>query len=106
VQVGEVADVVDEHRTAVAARRRPAVDAGREHEVVEDALAATREEIEQTGLAVRALEDVGLVDRDHRLPAALGGERVSRPGRFLLLGEELLVSHLPLGSDTIGGRFI
>ena len=96
MQVGEVTHVVDEHSNS--RRSRPTATRGRRgvHEVVEDELAAALEQIEQPGLAVRALEDVSFVDVDHRLPAALGGERVSRPRRFLLLDEELLVSHLPL----------
>jgi hypothetical protein len=44
VQMGKVADLVDEHRTAAAAHRRPAVDPRGEHEVVDDQLAAPVEQ--------------------------------------------------------------
>jgi len=47
VQVGEVADLGDEHRAAVAAR----VLERAEHEVVEEQLRAALEEIEQRGHA-------------------------------------------------------
>src|SRR5688572_9200163 len=92
-----MADLVDDHRTARAARIRPALDAGGEHEVVDDELAAAFEQIEQARLAVGALEDIVLVDEDHRLPTALGGQLVSRPRGLLLLDEELVMGKLPLG---------
>jgi hypothetical protein len=95
-KVGEVADVVDEQRAALAARRRPAVHAGGEHEVVDDELAASVEQVAEARLAAGALEDVVLVDADHGLPASLGGQRVAGPGRPLLLGEQLFVSNPPL----------
>src|SRR5262249_60672928 len=92
MQVGEMADLVDEHRAAVAAcvLIRP------EHEVVEEQLSATLEDFEQRGLAVRTVEDVALVDSDHRQRATLGRERVSCPGGFLLLRKECGTCGLPL----------
>src|SRR5437763_384492 len=92
VQVREVADLVDEHRAAVAARVlvRP------EHEVVEEQLTASLEEVGQARLSVRAVEDVVLVDPDSRQPAALGGERVACPGGFLFLGKKRVVRCLPV----------
>ena len=91
MQVGEVADLVDEHRATVAARIlvRP------EHEVVEEQLRATLEEVEQAGLAVGSLERVVLVDQHPWQAATLGGECVSRPGCFLFLGKERLACCLP-----------
>src|SRR5205814_179236 len=91
VQVGEVADLVDEHRAAVAARVlvRP------EHEVVDEQLPAPLEEVEQARLAGGTVEDVGLVDPDHWQPAALGRERVSCLGGVLFLGKERLPRCLP-----------
>jgi hypothetical protein len=81
--VGEVADLVDEHGAAVAARLlvRP------EHEVVEEQLPTALEEVHQGRLAGRAVEDVVLVHPDPRQPATLGGERVACPGGLLLLGK-------------------
>jgi len=64
----------------------------------DDELAAAVEEVEQTGLAVRALEDVVLVDLDHRQSAALRVERVASPGELLLLGQELLAGSQPFVS--------
>src|SRR5207247_8509071 len=61
-EMREVSDVVDEHRAAWAAGRRPSFHAGGEHEVVKDELAASVEQIEETNLAIGALEDVILVN--------------------------------------------
>jgi hypothetical protein len=97
VEKGKVADVVDDHRTAVAARRRPAVNSGGKHEVVQDELASAIEEIQQARLAVRAVEDVVLVDLNHGQPTALGGQGVTRPGGLLFPGEQVLADCLPLG---------
>src|SRR6266545_5416329 len=58
IGVGEVADLVDEHRAAVAAN----VMVRAEHEVVEEQLPAALEEVEQRGLARRPIEDVVLLD--------------------------------------------
>ena len=78
-----MADLVDEHGAAVAARLlvRP------EHEVVEKQLPAALEEVEQGCLAGRAVEHVVAVDPNPRQPATLGGERVACPGGLLLLDE-------------------
>jgi hypothetical protein len=73
VEMGDMADLVDEHRAAGAARRGPALYVRREHEVVEDELLAAIEQVAQACLALRTLEDVVLLDSDHRLPATLGG---------------------------------
>src|SRR5437899_12233274 len=86
-----MADLVDEHRAAVAARRL----AGAEHEVVEDELTAPLEEVDEARFAVRALKRVVPFDPDHRQAAALGGARVSRPGRLLFLRTQLLESGFP-----------
>jgi hypothetical protein len=91
--MGEVADLVDDHRAAVAAL----VLVGTEHEVVDDQLASALEQIEQARLAVRALEDVVLLDPDPREPPALCSQRISSMSSFLFLGEQLFVGCLPLG---------
>ena len=51
-----------------------------EHEVVDHQLTANLEQAGQARQAVRALEDVFLVDLDHRQLAALGVQRVPLPG--------------------------
>src|SRR5256886_6797362 len=91
MQVGEVADLVDEHRAPVAA----GVLVRAEHEVIEEQLPAPFEEIEQLGLAFRPDEDVLLLDVRPRKPAALGGERVPRARGFLLLDEQRVPRRLP-----------
>src|SRR5215216_2555194 len=63
-----------------------------------DELAAPLEEVEQAGLAVRTLEDVLLLDPDHRQPAPFGVQRVPLPGEFLLLGQQFLAGSEPLVS--------
>src|SRR5918996_6493321 len=95
-----MADLVDEHRAAIAALVlvRP------EHEVVEEQLPAPLEEVEQARRAVPAVEDVVLIDPDHRQTATLGGECVSCPGGFLFLGKEGLPRCLPLRLGDDGGK--
>jgi hypothetical protein len=90
--MSDLADLVDEHRAPVASR----VLIRAEHEVVEEQLSAPLEQLRQRGLAGRTVEDVVLVDADHRQPSALGRERVPRPGGVLFLGKELLIRCLPL----------
>src|SRR5262245_4454876 len=93
----EMPDLVDEHRAAVTARIRPAMGTWPEHEVVKDQPAPVLEQIEELGLAVRALEHVILVDPDHRLPPALRRQGIPRPRRRLLLGHQGFVRSLPFG---------
>jgi hypothetical protein len=56
--------------------------------VADDQLAATLEQVEQARPPGRTLEDVVLVDLDHRQHAALGVERVAPAGQLLLLDEQ------------------
>ena len=95
-----MADLVDEHRTAVAARIlvRP------EHEVVEEQLRPPLEQVEQRRLALRTVEGVVLVDPNHRQPATLGGERVACTAGFLFLGKELVARCLPLRCGDDRGK--
>src|SRR5437870_10913334 len=64
--------------------------------VVEEQLLSTLEQVEQGGLAVRSVEDVVLVDLDHRQPATLGGKQISCSGGFLLFRKERVPRCLPL----------
>jgi len=57
---------------------------------------ASFEEFEQAHLAVRAFEDVRLLDADHRQPPPGGVDPVPRPGDLLLLGQQLLAGAEPL----------
>src|SRR4051795_11033046 len=74
MQVGGMADLVDEHAAAVTAL----VLVRSEHEVVEDELAAALEQVHERGLPSRAFEDVVLIDRQAGQPAPGGGELVTR----------------------------
>src|SRR5258708_12569451 len=96
MEVGEVSDVVDEHRAAIAARIRPARHIRREHEVVDDQLAAALEQIEQARFTAQPLEDVALVDPGHWQPSALCRQRASRPGGPLFPNEQPSPPCLPL----------
>jgi len=66
--------------------------------VADDELPAPLEQVEQASLAVRTLEDVLLLDPDHRQPAALGVQLVLPPGELLLPGQQLLAGSKPLVS--------
>jgi hypothetical protein len=92
VQVGELADLVDEHRASVAAL----LLIRSKHEVVERKLAASLEEVEQADSSVRTLEPVVLGDLVHRLAPPLCREPVALAHVGLLLRQQLLVRALPL----------
>jgi hypothetical protein len=91
MKMGEVADLVDEHRAAVAARFL----VGAEHEVVEDELTPPVEKVDEPRLSLWAVEHVVPLDPDPRQAAALCGKRISRPGRCLFLRTQLLKSRFP-----------
>jgi hypothetical protein len=78
--------VVDLERAADAA----ILLAGRQHEVLDDELAAALEQFGERPLAVRRVEDVSLFDFDPRQVAAFGAEPVALPGQFFFLGEQRL----------------
>jgi hypothetical protein len=71
VQMGEMTDLIDKHRTAGTARRRPTLDPWREHEVIQNKLPVPFEEVEQVHFASRTSEDIAFVDFDHRESATL-----------------------------------
>ena len=98
MDVRGVADVVDEHRAAWATCRRPTFHAGREHEVVEEQLAASLEKVAQARLAALAFEHVVLFDPNHRQAAALGGELTQGASHRLLPDQEPVALLLPLGA--------
>jgi hypothetical protein len=89
VEVGQVADLVGEHRAAAA---RPVVR--RQPEVVDDQ-AAPLEEVGQLEDPVGPFEGVIRGELRHRLAAALGGQRVAGPRGLLLLVAQSLVGPLP-----------
>jgi hypothetical protein len=58
-------------------------------------VAAAIEEIEQALPPARAVEDIALVDFDHRQTAPLAVEGVTQAREFLFLGEQSLAGHQP-----------
>jgi hypothetical protein len=103
VEVGDVRDLVRDHRAAGAAVVRPPVDARIHERAVDDELPAAVEQLGQGLRALRSVEPVLPVDREPRHPPALRRERVAGSGELLLLHEQLLAGGVPLlGGD--GGR--
>src|SRR6266849_5064251 len=89
-------DLVGNQRAAWAAGVGPALSRRCKHEVIDDELAASLEQIEQSDFALRALEDIVLFDLDHRLPAPFGRQRIALTRGSLFFCEQLLMSSLPL----------
>ena len=80
IQMGDVRNLVGEHRAADAGVLGPAVHAGLEEGAVHDQLTPTVEQVEQTLLAFRPFELVFLLHREPRHPTPLGSERVAGLG--------------------------
>src|SRR3989338_6214934 len=97
VQVGAI-DMVGQERTARAAL----LPAGAEHEVVNDQLAASGEEIDETLGTLPALEDIRLVDPDPGQRPAFGAQLVALAGEGLFLVQQLPAFDPPLlpGDDS------
>ena len=92
VQVRQVADAVGQERAGRAALVRVRV----EHEMVDQQLTPALEQLQQAGLAVRALELVLLADLGHRHPAPLSVQCIALPGELFLPGQQLLAGREPL----------
>src|SRR5581483_8342620 len=84
MEMGQMADIVDQER----AERTALFPARIKHKMVDNQLAAPIEEVKQTRLAVRPLEEIQLVDLDHGQPATFGTEPVSRARGCLFLDEQ------------------
>src|SRR5215831_14960057 len=69
-----------------------------EHEVIDDELPMTSEEIAQRRLPLRALEDVLVLDLDHRKAPAFRGERITLSTPFLLPDQQLFARLEPFRS--------
>src|SRR6266702_4291309 len=95
-------EAVRGERAPRTARIRPALDRRAEHEVVDEQLRATVEEVDQRLRPVVGLEAVVLLDRDpgQRLPPA--GELVAPAGELLLLSQELGPRSEPLLARAYG----
>src|SRR6516225_9392355 len=94
--MGQMADLVRDEGTTGATGFGPAVHFGSEHEVIDDELAVSLEQVEQTRLPVRTLEDVVFLDLHHRLPAPRRGQGILGTRGRLFLHEQFFMSGLPL----------
>src|SRR5262245_54184962 len=91
VQVGQVADLIEDQRAAGATL----VASGAEHEMIQDQLTAPFEQIGEARLARGALEFIRLLDPHARQTPALGRERIARVRGCLLLREQLRARSFP-----------
>jgi hypothetical protein len=73
------------------------------HEVVDDELSASLEQVKQARLSVGTIENVILFDPHHWQPAALRIQRVTRPGGGLFLGEQFIAATRHCSRETIFG---
>jgi hypothetical protein len=60
-----------------------------EHEMLDDQLAASAEQIGEGFLPVRPIEDIGLLDLDPRQCPPLAAELVAQAGELLFLAQKL-----------------
>ena len=88
-------DMIGQKRAAFAAL----LPSRSEHEMVDNQLAASIEQVGQPLLSVRAIELVLFVNLDHRQPATFGADRISLMiCQFLVLGAESLASDSAISS--------
>src|SRR6267143_5514780 len=91
VQVGAV-EVIGQVRATLATFLPPRP----EHEMVDDQLAASVEEISQCLFAVRSIECILLVYLGPRQLPAMPTQFITQTGQFLLAREQILSRHKPL----------
>src|SRR5713226_209747 len=91
VQIGAV-DMIGEEGTSYASCFEP----WREHEVIDDELAASVEKLRESLAAVRSVEGVLLVNLHPRHRAALGVQLIELMGEFLFFRQEFLARCDPL----------
>jgi hypothetical protein len=84
-------DVVGLERTAVAAR----LPIGMKHQMMDDELTASVEQVSERQLALRRGEDIDLLDLDPGQSAPLGAQAVARPHVLLLLDQKRLTRSEP-----------
>ena len=77
-----------------------------EHEVVDDQLGATLEQVDEARRPVRPVEHVVLLDLDHRQLAALDVERVASPVSSFSLASSSLRAASHSSRVAIRGRLI
>lgn len=96
VEMGEIPDVVGDHRAAAAGVVGPAVDVGPEKGTVDDQLAPAFEELQQVHPAVRRIEFVLLVHCQPRHAPPHGRQRIMGAQHLLLLDQQPLMLGRPL----------
>src|ERR1700744_1461487 len=96
VQMGQVSHLVGAEGTAAAGVLGPAENSGLKEGAIDDQLTAALDQIEQTYLALGAVELVLLLNCHPGHAPAFCGQRITGAGKGLLLYEELLVRSLPL----------
>src|SRR5439155_19083128 len=67
-----------------------------EHEMLDDQLAASLEQIGESFLTIRPVEDITLLDLDPGQCPPLGAQPVAQPGEFLFLAQKLGTRRQPL----------
>jgi hypothetical protein len=103
VEVRQVADLVEDHRAAVAAH----VLVGAEHEVVDDELPASVEQVGEPCLAVPSVEHPVFLQTNPRQAAAFGGG--ARPAPLVAafsLARIFCSAASHSCCDTTGGSFM
>ena len=88
--------MIGHQRAADTAVLGPTVHIRVEEGAVDDQLAPTFKEVKQADGALRPFELIVLFYRRPRQPPSQCGQRVTRPGVFLLLDEHLLARSIPL----------
>ncbi len=96
VQMGDVGNLVGDHRAADARVLGPALHSGLEEGAVEDELAASVEEVAEGRGAVRSFELVLLLHLEPRHAPPFGCNGVARLRQRLLLDEQSLPRSFPL----------
>jgi hypothetical protein len=84
-------DVIDFERAADALRLLPR----RQHEVFDEKLAASVEQLGQRHFAIRPIENIFLVDLHPRQRPAFRGQLIAQPSQFLLPLEQISSRHQP-----------
>src|SRR4029077_13124867 len=87
-------EMIRQVRTALATL----LPAWAEHEMIDNQLAATVEEIGQRFFAIRSVENIRLADVSPWQFASMPAHFVAQPSQFLLASEQILARDQPLAS--------
>ena len=86
--------VIDFERATDALRRL----SRRHHEVLDEKLAATVEQVRQRELAFRGVKNVFLIDLHPRQRPSFRSQLIAQPSQFFLPFEQVLARNQPLGA--------